>query len=47
MKTTRIFTPTRIVALVVIGVLVLGLAYLRFAPGRLRCRFRPAPRPAT
>ena len=33
MKTTRVFTPTRIVALAVIGVLVLGLAYLRFAPG--------------
>ena len=31
-STTRAFTPARIVALVVIGVLALGLAYLRFAP---------------
>jgi len=29
----RVYTRTRIVALLVIGVLVLGLAYLRFAPG--------------
>jgi pimeloyl-ACP methyl ester carboxylesterase len=33
MKATRVFTPTRIVALAVIGVLVFGLGYLRFAPG--------------
>jgi len=33
MNGTRVFTPTRIVALAVIGVLVFGLAYLRFAPG--------------
>jgi pimeloyl-ACP methyl ester carboxylesterase len=33
MKTTRVYPPTRIVALAVIAVLVLGLAYLRFAPG--------------
>jgi len=33
MKAKRIYTPTRIVALVVIGVMLLGLAYLRFAPG--------------
>jgi pimeloyl-ACP methyl ester carboxylesterase len=33
MKATRVFTPTRIVALAVIGVLVLGLGYLRLAPG--------------
>jgi len=33
MKATRVFTLTRIVALTVIGVLVFGLAYLRFAPG--------------
>jgi pimeloyl-ACP methyl ester carboxylesterase len=33
MKATRSFTPTRIVALAVIGVLVFGLAYLRLAPG--------------
>jgi pimeloyl-ACP methyl ester carboxylesterase len=32
MKATRNFTPTRIVALAVIGVLMLGLAYLRFSP---------------
>jgi len=31
-STTRIWTPARIVALAVIGVLVSGLAYLRFAP---------------
>jgi len=29
----RIYTPARIVALVVIGVLLFGLAYMRFAPG--------------
>ena len=29
----RVFTPARIVALTVIGVLVLGLGYVRFAPG--------------
>jgi pimeloyl-ACP methyl ester carboxylesterase len=33
MKAARVFTPTRIVALAVIGVLVFGLGYLRFAPG--------------
>jgi pimeloyl-ACP methyl ester carboxylesterase len=33
MKTNRVFTPTRIVALAVIGAFVLGLTYLRFAPG--------------
>ena len=32
MKATRVFTLGRIVALAVIGVLVLGLAYLRFSP---------------
>jgi len=32
MKTTRIFTPARILALAVIGALLLGLAYLRFSP---------------
>jgi pimeloyl-ACP methyl ester carboxylesterase len=32
MNATRVFTPTRIVALAVIGVLMLGLAYLRFSP---------------
>ena len=32
-NTKRPFTPARIVALVVIGLLVVGLAYLRFAPG--------------
>jgi pimeloyl-ACP methyl ester carboxylesterase len=32
MDATRVFTPARIVALAVIGVLVLGLGYLRFAP---------------
>jgi pimeloyl-ACP methyl ester carboxylesterase len=31
--TTRILTPTRIVALTFIGLLVLGLGYLRFSPG--------------
>src|SRR4051794_5128731 len=31
--TTRGFTPGRIVALVLIGLVVLGLGYLRFAPG--------------
>src|SRR5215211_6229549 len=30
---TRIFTPTRVVALALIAVLVAGLVYLRFAPG--------------
>jgi pimeloyl-ACP methyl ester carboxylesterase len=33
MKAKRIYSPSRIVALVVIGVMLLGLAYLRFAPG--------------
>jgi len=33
MKTTPVFTLTRIVALAVIGVLVVGLAYVRVAPG--------------
>ena len=31
--TTRAFTPSRIVALALIGLMVLGLAYLRYAPG--------------
>jgi len=31
--TTRIFTPARIAALTLIGLLVLGLGYLRFEPG--------------
>jgi hypothetical protein len=30
---TRIFTPSRIIALALIGLAALGLAYLRFAPG--------------
>ena len=34
MKAKRIFTPARIVALVVIGVVVFGLTYVRFAPRR-------------
>ncbi|HXQ28811.1 MAG TPA: hypothetical protein VN848_06035, partial [Gemmatimonadales bacterium] len=33
MKPKRIYSPTRIVALVVIGAMLLGLTYLRFAPG--------------
>ena len=33
MKAKRIYTPSRIVALAVIGVLLLGLTYIRFAPG--------------
>ncbi len=33
MKAKRIYTPTRIVALVVIGVMLFGLMYIRFAPG--------------
>ena len=33
MKTKRIYTPSRIVALVVIGVLLFGLVYIGFAPG--------------
>jgi pimeloyl-ACP methyl ester carboxylesterase len=33
MKAKRIYTPTRIVALVVIGVMLFGLTYMRFAPG--------------
>jgi pimeloyl-ACP methyl ester carboxylesterase len=33
MKAKWIYTPTRIVALVVIGVMLSGLTYLRFAPG--------------
>ena len=32
-KAKRIYTPSRIVALVVIGVMLLGLVYIRFAPG--------------
>jgi hypothetical protein len=32
-KPNRVFTPGRIVALVLITLVVLGLAYLRFAPG--------------
>ena len=31
-STTRILTPARIVALAFIGLVVLGLGYLRFAP---------------
>ena len=30
---TRIFTPSRVVALALIAVLACGLGYLRFAPG--------------
>jgi len=30
---TRIFTPSPIIALALIGLAALGLAYLRFAPG--------------
>ena len=33
MKAKRIYSPTRIVALVVIGVMLFGLTYIRFAPG--------------
>ena len=33
MKAKRIYTPSRIVALVVIGVLLFGLVYIGFAPG--------------
>jgi pimeloyl-ACP methyl ester carboxylesterase len=33
MKAKRIYTPTRLVALVVIGVMLFGLTYLRLAPG--------------
>ncbi len=33
MKAKRIYSPSRIVALVVIGVMLFGLAYIRFAPG--------------
>ena len=33
MKAKRIYTPARIVALVVIGVMLFGLTYVRFAPG--------------
>ena len=33
MKSKRIYTPSRIVALVVIGVLLFGLVYIGFAPG--------------
>lgn len=33
MTTRRAFTTSRIVALVVIGMVVLGLAYLRLTPG--------------
>src|SRR5580692_5114206 len=33
MKAKRIYTPTRIVALVVIGVMLSGLTYLRMTPG--------------
>ncbi len=31
--TTRAFTPSRIVALALIGLMILGLSYLRYAPG--------------
>ena len=34
--TTRIVRPARIVALALIGLVVLGLAYLRFAPTATR-----------
>jgi pimeloyl-ACP methyl ester carboxylesterase len=33
MKAKRIYNPSRIIALVVIGVLLLGMVYIRFAPG--------------
>ena len=33
MKAKRIYTPSRIVALVVIGVMLLGLTYIGLAPG--------------
>ena len=33
MKAKRIYNPSRIVALVVIGVMLFGLVYIRFAPG--------------
>jgi pimeloyl-ACP methyl ester carboxylesterase len=33
MKAKRIYTPSRIVALVVIGAMLFGLTYIRFAPG--------------
>ena len=33
MKAKRIYTPSRIVALVVIGVMLFGLTYIGFAPG--------------
>ena len=33
MKAKRIYSPSRIVALVVIGVMLFGLAYIGFAPG--------------
>jgi pimeloyl-ACP methyl ester carboxylesterase len=33
MKAKRIYTPSRIIALVVIGVMLLGLMYMKFAPG--------------
>ena len=45
--TTRTFTPARIVALALIGLLVLGLGYLRFAPDGGASRCRAAPRPAS
>ena len=32
-RTARLFTPTRVITLAVIAVVVLGLAYFRFAPG--------------
>jgi len=33
MKAKRIYNPSRIVALAVIGVMLVGLTYIRFAPG--------------
>ena len=47
MKARRIYTPSRIVALVVIGVMLFGLTYIRFAPGDAAVRCRRGRTPAS
>ena len=45
--TPRVFTPARIVALALVVLGVLGLAYLRFVPDADTVSVPLAPRPAT
>ncbi len=47
MKAKRIYTPSRIVALVVIGVMLFGLTYIRFAPGDAAISVPPGATPAS